>query len=281
MNAHFIDIDLVIEDNAKAWVISKDSPNIPILKISKYEFNLFKSGIYKRHDNKITFNGIVFYLDDKTMEKLKRKCKQRDCDISNMGISMQEFLNKEIIDEMDVDINMDVFKPLINSTDHIYIICPKKTKENYQTHIEKLEDSMREIGLKVENYYFLSETFYNRNRDETAFYKIKLILQHLIGLKIKDEEFINEEILKYEHISLHDDSFKTIELANDINKVLEKFLEKTEKGVKLKVKSLMKDVENVLITNKWTHNNAKPVVKKIIPLIYSNVIKKFENYKYK
>ncbi len=281
MNAHFIDIELVLSDNAKAWVISKDNPTKPIMKISKYEFNLFTSGIYKRHNNKIDFNGKSFYLNERTMEKLKRKCKEHKCDITNLGISMQEFLNREIIDEMDVEVNTDVLKPLINSPDHIYIICPKKTKENYEKHIEKLVEEMKKVGLKVENFYFLTETFYNRNRDETAFYKIKLLIQHLIGLKIEGEEFINEEILKYDHVSLHDDSYKTIELANDVNKVLEKFLEKSEKGVKLKVKSLMKKYDNVLITNKWTYNKVNPVERKIIPLMYSNVIKAFENYKWK
>jgi len=281
MNAHFIDIELVLSDNAKAWVISKDKPGKPIMKISKYEFNLFTSGIYKRHSNKIDFNGKSFHLDEKTMQKLKRKCKEHKCDITNLGISMQEFLNKDIIDEMDVEIKTDVLKPLINSPDHIYIICPKKTKKNYEKHIEKLEKEMTKVGLRIEDFYFLTETFYNRNKYETAFFKMKLLLQHLIGLKIEEGSFINEEVMRYDHVSLHDGSFKAIELANDINKIFEKFLEKSEKGVKLKVKSLMKKYDNVLITNKWTYNKINPVERKIIPLIYSNVIKAFENYKWR
>jgi len=280
MNAHFIDIDLVMEDKSMAWIISKDKPTEPLLKVSKYKFNLFLSEIYKKFGNKISFNGKTFYLDDKTMENLKRLCKKKKCNITNLGISMQEFTNTDIIDEIDVDINLEIFKRLINKPDHIYIICSKKKKSTYTKHISKLEEELEEMGLKIENYYFLTETFYNRDRDKTAFLKIKLILQHLIGLKIEEDQFIREDILKYEHISLYDDSYKTIQLADDINKVFEKFLEKTEKGVKLKVKSLMKDYDNVLIMNKYTHNKARKIEKKIIPLMYSNIVKAFENYRY-
>jgi hypothetical protein len=279
MNAHFIDIELALSDQAKAWVISKDNPKKPIMKISRYKFNLFTSGIYKKYKNKITFNGKDFHLDEKTMEKLKRKCKYHKCDITNLGISMQEFLNKDVIDEMDVEININLFKPLINNPDHIYIICPRKKKENYTKHIEKLEEELIKIGLTVENYYFLTDHFYNRDRDKIAFYKMKLLIQHMVGLKIEDDQFVNEEVIKYEHVSLYDDSYKTIQLASDINKVVEKFLEKSEKGVKLKAKSLIKGSDNVLMVNKWTHNKVNPIEKKIIPLMYSNVIKAFENYR--
>ena len=36
----------------------------------------------------------------------------------------------------------------------------------YTKQIEKLQEELESIGLYVKNYYFLSETFYNRNSDE-------------------------------------------------------------------------------------------------------------------
>ena len=35
MNAHFIDLDIIIQTESKPWIVSKDKPNFPILKMEK------------------------------------------------------------------------------------------------------------------------------------------------------------------------------------------------------------------------------------------------------
>ena len=277
-SAHFIDLNLILKMDSKPWIVSKDSPNIPILKIDTYQFNLFKSGIYKSHNNRIKFNGETFYLPNEFMNKLKIKSKRYNSDISNLAISMQEFLNPDIIENINYKLELDVFKPIINTNDDIYIICSKNKKKYYTKQLEKIEEELNKIGLKIKRYYFLSESFYNKDKDEIAYTKVKLLLQHLVGLKSDKGKLTNEEITNYEKVYFYDDDLNSITLAKDINKVLEKLLLESDQEVKLIVKDKIRNKENLLTCRYYTHNNSRKFEETLIPLEFSNVIRTFENF---
>jgi len=281
MNAHFIEIDIVLKTESKPWIIDKLNPNIPIIKLEVSEFNLFKSGIYKAQGNKISFNGKVFWLSNDFMNKLKVKSKKHKVDISNLGISMQEFLNPEIIENIKFDIDISLFRPIINTNDDIYIICSKNTKSNFEKQISKLEEKLEKIGLKIKKYYYISETFYNKDDDEISYLKSKLILQHLLGLKSDGNKLSNEKIEDYNQINFYDDNLKSIQMCKDINNILEKLLLNTDKEVKTLVKDKIKNNDNRLLIKEFTHNKANKYKEYNVQLEYSNLIKNFENYKSK
>lgn len=280
MNAHFIELDIILKIESKPWIVDKLNPNIPIIKMDISEFNLFKSGIYKSQGNKISFNGKIFWISNEFMNKLKVKAKKSKVDISNLGISMQEFLNPEIIENIKFDIDISLFRPVINTNDDIYIICSKNTKANFEKQISKLEEKLEEIGLKIKKYYFISETFYNKDDDEISYLKSKLVLQHLLGLKTDGDKLSNVEIENYNQITFYDDNMKSIQMCKDINSILEKLLTKTEKEVKTIVKDKIKNDENLLIIKEFTHNKANRFKEYNIQLQYSNLIKSFENFKF-
>mgnify|MGYP000229810563 CR=1 FL=1 len=50
-------------------------------------------------------------------------------------------------------------------------------------------EELKDIGLTIKNIYYLSETFFNNDEDEIAYTKNKIILQHLIGLKLDGNKF--------------------------------------------------------------------------------------------
>lgn len=280
MNAHFIELDIVLKTESKPWIVDKLNPNTPIIKMDISEFNLFKSGIYKSQGNKISFNGKVFWLSNEFMNKLKVKGKKYKVDISNLGISMQEFLNPEIIENIKFDIDLSLFRPIINTNDDIYIICSKNTKSNFEKQISKLEEKLEEIGLKVKKYYFISETFYNKDDDEISYLKSKLLLQHLLGLKTDGDKLSNEEIENYNQITFYDDNLKSIQMCRDVNNILENLLVKTEKEIKLIVRDKIKNDDNFLLIKEFTHNKANRFREYNVQLQYSNVIKSFENFKF-
>jgi flavodoxin len=279
MKSHFIDIDILIKNESKPWIISKENPNIPIMKIEPSDFKIFKSGVFRNQNNRLDFNGKTFWLSNDFMNKVKLAAKKYKADVSNLAISLQEYLNKDVVDNIDFQIDMSIFNSIVNTDDHIYIICSKNTKKNYEKAIEKLEDKMKEIGLKIQNFYYISETFFNRNDDDISYLKVKLILQHLIGLKTESDKITNDEITNYNQIYFYDDSKSAIELAKRINNVLESLLVKTEKDVKAKIKDEIRSGDNILVVREYTHNKSKRFLETIVELEYSNVIKNFENYR--
>ena len=144
--SHFFDIDTLIKVNNQAWIVDKDNPSIPIIKISKSDFNLIENGIYRKQNNKIDFNGKTFWLPTELFNRLKIKTKNSKVNFSNLAISLQEFLNKDIIDDMSFEINTDIISK-VNKNEDIYIICSKQTKKLYQKMIDKVEEEFSKNGI--------------------------------------------------------------------------------------------------------------------------------------
>ncbi len=278
MNAHFIDLDIVLKIDSKPWIVDKSNPNIPILKLETSDFNLFKSGIYKSQGNKLNFNGKTFWLSNEFMNTLKVKSKKHKVDISNLGISLQEFLNPSVAEHLEFKLELSLFNNVINTNDDIYIICSKNKKEYFTKQIENLEEKLKEKGLLVKKYYFISETFFNKNDDNLAYIKSRLILQHLIGLKTDGDILTSETIDNYNQITFYDDNPKSISMTKDLNKLLESLLIKTQNDVKLIVKDKLKNDDNFLVIKECTHNNANRFNEFQVQLEYSNIVRSFENF---
>lgn len=279
MRAHFFDLDSILIINAKVWIIDKTIPNIPLLKVSQSDFNLIRSGIYKSQGNSINFGGHTYWLPTNLFEKLKIKAKNHRTDISNIAFSMQEFMNKELIENLDYDINYENLQHLKNTDDDIYIICSKNTKKNHELMISKIEDKLKENGLFIKKYYHISETFYNRNDDDVSHKKVRLLLQHLVGYKTESDKFIDDKIEKYQEVYYYDDESNSINLSINCNKLLMLILSNTESKLKDLIKQDIKQLEPVLIVNKITGNKVNKYVTTKVVIQFSNLIKVFESFK--
>lgn len=280
MKANFIDLDLLLNVESRPWIVDKQNPNIPIMKIDNHQFNLFKSGIFRNQGNRVSFNGKDFWLPTEFMNKLKIKAKNSKVDISNLAISMQEFMNPELIENVPHQIDDWILNTLVNQQVDIYIITSRNTKTNLKPKIQELESKMIDMGLKVEGWFYLQETFSQRDTDMIASNKIKIILQHMIGLKVDGDKFVEEGRKNYEEIILWDDNPKVISLGKDINRVFESLLVNTDETIKLKIKDELKNSDNFLILKEWTHNKSNRFNQYEIELTYSNVVRSFENFKF-
>ena len=276
--AFFFDINSLITTKSKVWIVDKDKPNKPIIRIPKSDFNLIKKGVYRKDNIKFEIQGESYWISKDLFEQIKIKCKNLNLNISRLAFSMQEFMNKDIIENNDFTIHLENIRHLKNTSGDIYIICSKNTKNNYELIISKLEDKLKEIGLVVKSYYYISETFYNRDEDDINNKKVRLLLQHIIGLKTEVDKFTHTEITKYDIISFYDDEARVIELAKNANNVLQFLIENSEDLVKDRVKEILKESQCELVINQVTFNKVNLFVTSKVELQYQNVIKKFESF---
>jgi hypothetical protein len=161
------------------------------------------------------------------------------------------------------------------------MICSKNTKRNYEKLIKKLEEFLEELGLKVKNYYYFSETFYNRDEEKIANSKIRLIIQHTLGLKTEGDKFIDKEISQYDEVFYYDDERVAIKLGKQSNTVLKFLYDNSGNEVKEKVSSILKDNSLKIIINETTYNKVNKFVGTTIELKLDKIIKTFESFKYK
>jgi hypothetical protein len=279
--SHFFDINTLITTNSKVWIVDKLNPNVPILRIPKSEFNLIKKGVYKKDNSKFEISGDSHWLSKDLLNRIKIECKNRKIDISDLSFSLQEFMNKDIIENNDFTIHLENIRHLKNTSGDIYIICSKNTKNNYESIINKLESKLEELGLVVKEYYFISETFYNRDEDDINNKKVKLLLQHLIGFRTEVDKFSHTEITKYDVVYFYDDEDKVIELAKNANNVLQFLISNSEELVKERIKEVIKSSICELVINKTTFNKVNLFITTKVKIEYQNLIKKFESFLFK
>lgn len=280
MNAHFFDLNTLITINSKVWIVENTNPNTPLLRISKHEFNLIKKGVYKNFNIKIKLSGNDYWISEEIYNNLKVSCKNKKANIADLAFSMQEFMNPEIIEKGDYQIHIENIRHLKNTQDDIFIICSKNSKKAYEPIIEKLEDKIKELGLSIKKYFFISETFYNKDKAEIVNAKTKLLLQFLIGLKIEDNKFINEEVERYDGVTLYEDDANTVKMLMNANDTLHFLVNNTEEELKEQIRTTIKDKECEIIIKQVTFNKANIFIDSKVELQWRNIVRKFESFQY-
>lgn len=280
MNAHFFDLNTLITINSKVWIVENTNPNIPLLRISKHEFNLIKKGVYKNFNIKVKLSGNEYWISEEIHNNLKVSCKNKKANIADLAFSMQEFMNPEIIEKGDYQIHIENIRHLKNTQDDIFIICSKNSKKAYDPIIEKLEDKIKELGLTIKKYFFISETFYNKDKSEIVTAKTKLLLQFLIGLKIENNKFTNQEIERYDEVTLYEDDVNTIKMITNANDTLHFLVNNTEESLKEQIRTTIKDKECEILIKQVTFNKANIFIDSKVELQWRNIVRKFESFKY-
>ena len=279
---HIIDLDSLISIEQKVWIINKEEPNIPILRISKSEFNLYKNGIYKKDNNKVEFNSKVFWFPEEKWNELKIISKKLKFPLTNIAISMQEFLNPDILEDVKYSFNKNLLNELKNINDDIYLISSKQVESKSTKILEKIKKQLLEYGITIKHTYFISETFHNKNEDKLRFNKIKILIQHLIGYKTDKDIFIDEKPIQYSIVEYYDIDFNTLKISDEINTILKVILYNTNNGLKSIIKEDIKYLSPLLILNRFTDNtlNQKEIKKIKISLYNNNDIKKYEQFNF-
>lgn len=279
MIAHFFDIESVLVNDGKVWIVDKYNLNSPLMKLSQSDFNLIRKGIYKPHRNKVNLGSTDYWFPTDLFDELKLKCKLNKANITDLSFSMREFLDEDLIDTMNYDINIDNILHLKNTTDDIYFICSENTKSNYEKFIKKIESKLEDNGLVVKKYYFISETFYSRDTDDIAYKKVRLLLQHLIGLKTEGDKFIDEELESYDQINFYDTDEVTIKLAINSNDLLQLLINNSPE-LKSDIKISLKDNKEIIV-NRVTPNKVNKFSTTKVKLEYHNLIKTFERFNWR
>ena len=165
INAHIFNIDnLLINIDRKVWIIEKNKPSECLMRISKEDFNLIKSGVFKQDELSMGFNGKKYWLSKSIFKKLKKSVKLLSKS-DELSFSFREYTDPTTIQDMKVDYDLTPINHLKNTNDDIFFISTKGSDKKYGHLYTKLTDELKEKGLIVNQIYYLNQSYFSQNKD--------------------------------------------------------------------------------------------------------------------
>jgi len=281
---HIYDLEnSLVSIDRKIWIIEKNNPSEPIIRINESDFKVIESGVFRNQNNRVEFNGKIYFLSNEMMKSLGSITNKKSFSIDNLGISMREYIDKEQIDKLKFNILSENISHLRNKIEDFYIISSRLIEDKYTKLTNELEEELTNEGIKVEKIYYINETFYNQDEDENSYKKSVIILQHLFGLKIKDHKFVAESTDRYNEVCYYDALESNISDLRNINETFDKIYDNTEnESLRNVVKTLIKKLDlklqlNLVTTNEMNRFNTEEI--EIQLLIKESYVKSFKQFR--
>ena len=270
------------------WVIDKENPSVPILKISQIEFALIKSGIYTKDDIQIEYNGETFFISKDMMERILRK--KKNIRLCNIGISYAEFFDDDILNKKDVQILLNNVKHLIGKNIEIGVLTARSDRKKHANLLNKLRNKLKEYGLEIDKIYFVSESIRSIGyQDKVIYDKNKILLSHLVGLSIEDNHFVPIKKESYNKIYFYDDVKSNIFNVNNLQEYFDYLVRNSDSECVEFINTRLENNTLLLVNNLVTNNEVNPFetttiklkspIKFPIKVVDNKLTVKFENFK--
>lgn len=177
---HIFNIEnILVNFERKVWVIDKNNPTVPLMKIKESDYNLILSNIFQKQNYKISYNGKKLYLPKKIAEKI-------DIPLEDVGLSLREFIDKEYIDYSDVKINFNIFNHLRNKKVKIILLSNKLLENSMDELKENINEQLNTIGLEIEKIYYINKNIHVE--DKNLMYVLNILLKYTLGIDIDIDE---------------------------------------------------------------------------------------------
>lgn len=274
----FFDLDNTLwYVKSRVWVIHKNDPSKPIMKINNQEFTLIKNGVYISDNNVIKFDGNKYFVSDDFVKRLQRK--RKNIKLSDVGISYAEHFDEDILNKKDVQFLLDNIKHLIGTGMEIGLLSARTDRNIHAEMLNKLRLKLKEYGFEISKIYFVSNRIRFGSSDDITYNKNDVILEHLIGLEIDENKFIPIKKDAYNRIYFYDDAKHNFLTVNDMQSYFEELLYNSEDEVVQYIQNRLEDETLIIVNNLITNNQVNPFDTKIIklrkPIKYPISVEKF------
>ena len=264
----FFDLDGTLWNikNNDTWIIDKDKPFKPVLILDPLEFSLIQNGKFIKEDLKLDYNGSVYYISKDLFERIKKKSGSEN--LERFGISFIPLVRKEILDKREVDIFTKNIEHLrYNRFVDIGLLTARSNQKNHVELLNGLRIELKKIGIEISKIFFVGE---GTRMGQDYKKKVFVLLEHMVGLKIKDGKFISVKQDWYKKVSFYDDNAQNIDYANDAQMFFEELLRKTDnelfKIIIDRVASYELTLDTYLVTDNELNRFKKSSLKLIEPL---------------
>jgi len=262
----FFDLDNTLwYVKSNAWVILKDKPSKPLMKIGNLEFTLIKNGVNIPDGNIIEFNNEKYHVSNDFVERLQRR--KKGVKLRDVGISYAEYFDEDILNKKEVTFLLDNIKHLIGTDVELGLLTARTDRSKHAGLLNKLRVKIEEYGFEISKIYFVEDRLkFIGSTDKVAYDKNKILLEHLIGLEIQDDKFIPMKKDAYNRVYFYDDVKQNFLTVNSMQEYFQHLMLNSEDEVVDYIKNRLKTQTLLLMNNLITNNEVNPFETKIIKL---------------
>lgn len=262
----FFDLDNTLwYIKSDVWVIDKNNPSKPIIKISPVEFALIKSGIYIKDNISLDYNNEKYYISKDMLERIQRK--KKNIRVFNIGISYSEGFDDDLLNKKDVNLLLNNIKHLIGTNVEIGVLTARSDRDKHSELLNKLRGKLIEHGLEITKIYFVSDSIRMVGfNDQVAYNKNKVLLEHLIGLTIDDNKFVPIKKDSYNKVYFYDDVKSNIMSANNLQEYFDVLVRNSDDECIEFINNRFNKTDLILSNNLISNNEMNPFEKTEVKL---------------
>ena len=219
------DLDGTLWNNDnEIWIIDKEHPSKPVMVLNPIEFALIKKGHFKKDDIVLDYNGQCFYIGKELSKRIQKKAKTEN--MERFGISLMPLVSRELLNKSKIEFLLKNIEHLrFNEFIDVGILTARSNQRTNSDQLNKLRMELKNINIDLKKIYFVGTSV---NTGQNYMNKINILLEHLIGFKIKTGKFVSLKQDWYPNVSFYDDDTQNIFYANDIQKFFDEIIRKTD-----------------------------------------------------
>jgi hypothetical protein len=281
---HFYDLDgTLVNVNNYVWIVDKERPQIPILKLDPLEFSLVKYNYHKSHNLKIEYDGEYFFLSPEIWNNIQ---KRKKLSLDRTGLSLREYKDKEFIETCDFDFLYRNIKHLSGRNDiNLAFLTARPDRRKHSNFTNKLRHILKNLHLRLYKLYFVGDKTEIHHKEYLAHRKSIVLLEHLLGIKTEGTKFVPFKQDKFDKVYFYDDSDLNVDSAIDIQSIFNEYYSNTDDDFKLYILKRIEDKPELIINHVST-NETKPFkTNKVIlaeplryPIVQEKKIKRFNQF---
>lgn len=250
---------------SNAWVIDKNKPSKPLMKIDNLEFSLINNGVYINENNLIEFNNRKFYVSNEFVKRLQKI--KKNIQLEQLGISYAEYFDEQILEKKEVKLLLNNIKHLVGTDMEIGLITARADRKRHAPLLNKLRLQLEKYGLEINKVYFVTDNLRKvDNSDKLSYEKNKILLEHLIGLEIEGDKFIPIKKDSFNRVYFYDDTRQNFLGANLMQEYFDKLMLNSEDDVVEYIQNRLRSESLILVNNLVTNNEINPFETKIVKL---------------
>jgi DNA-binding cell septation regulator SpoVG len=279
MEIIFLDIDFtILRPEWKLAVIDKEDPSKVLMRIEPSQASLMTT-YWKKHNLAVNYNGGTYWLSPEILEKIQKV--KKGITLDRIGISMREWTSKEILDRQknNIEFVMHNLRSLKGKEASVILLSARAAKTNHEEFLKAIKQEITDkLKLSVVKEYFVNDMAVNATSHVTASRKAKIILEHLIGYKIKMNRFVDLSQTQSDKVSFYDDDKLNIDAVDELQPLFEHILRNTDRVLRSKIISMFENKTPSVTTKLATNNDLNPFLSNVVELQIPYNIDLFESY---